>query len=218
MPAAISKMTPEKLIVANLDWMPPGWKTSKYKDTKTRSTQYTLNDKATELKLKACAILKDMHMFDIKLDRSHTVQFSTGCYLTTVVPLLELFKDAVGKGVSKIAVNDGIIDIEVTNIETKTDKNDTVVEHIVHLLAGGKNVTVTFYDTTCSLRIQGNHDEQVRYTTKVLVPHLEDQVSKNAKQSKTYNDRMIAYKVSQETSDAAATISLYFLVRASLYR
>ena len=100
MPAAISKMTPERLIVANLEWMPPGWKTSKYKDSKTRTTQYRLNDKATEKKLKACAILIDMHLYDMTLDRSHTIQFSTGCFLTTVVPLLELFKDVVGKGVS----------------------------------------------------------------------------------------------------------------------
>ena len=109
-------MTPERLIVANLDWMPPGWKASKYKDSKTRTTQYKLNDKATEKKLKSCAILKDMFTYDIKGDRSHTIQFSTGCYLTTVVPLLELFKDLVGKEVSRIALNDGIIDIEVTNI------------------------------------------------------------------------------------------------------
>ena len=84
--AAITTMTPERLIVANLDWMPPGWKASKYKDSKTRTTQYKLNDKATEKKLKSCAILKDMHTYDIKGDRSHTIQFSTGCYLTTVVP------------------------------------------------------------------------------------------------------------------------------------
>ena len=65
---------------------------------------------------------------------------------------------------------------------------------------------MTLYDTTCSIRIQGNHEEQVRYTTMVLIPYLEEQVSKNAKQSKTYNDRMIAYKVSQITPEAAATI------------
>ena len=206
--AAIATMTPDRMIVANLEWMPPGWNTSKYKDSRTRAMQYRLNDKATEKKLKSFAILKDMYVYDMKLDLSHTIQFSTGCYLTTVVPLLELYKDLVGKEVSRIALNDGIIDIEVTNIDKKIDKNDTVVEHIVRLIAGGKNVTVTFYDTTCSLRIQGNHDEQVRYTTKLLIPHLEDQVSKNAKQSKTYNDRMLAYKVSQEKSDAAASTQL----------
>ena len=197
MPAAITTMTPDRMIIANLDSMPPGWKASKFKDTKTRCTQYRLNDKATEKKLKSFAILKDLHVSDIKLDRSHTIQFSTGSYLTTVVPLLELYKQLLDQEVTTIALNDGIIDIEVKSVDKKCDKKGTVVEHLVRLLVGGEKVTVTLYDTTCSMRIQGDNDQQVRYTTLVLTPHLEAQVLMHAKQSKAYNDRMTAYNVAE---------------------
>ena len=197
MPAAITTMTPDRMIIANLDSMPPGWKASKFKDTKTRCTQYRLNDKATEKKLKSFAILKDLHVSDIKLDRSHTIQFSTGSYLTTVVPLLELYKQLLDQEVTTIALNDGTIDIEVKSVDKKCDKKGTVVEHLVRLLVGGEKVTVTLYDTTCSMRIQGDNDQQVRYTTLVLTPHLEAQVLMHAKQSKAYNDRMTAYNVAE---------------------
>ena len=186
MRASISLLTPEKMITANVDSIPPGWRASKYMDFKTRKGKYRLNDKATERKLKKAANFHDIKVDDMKGDSSHSIQFSTGSYLTTVVPLLETFKGLVGTDVVSEGKNGEEIKIDVDKVEDKTDLSNTMVEHIIRLRVGGDDVVVTMYDTTLRMRIQGT-GEQVKYTTQVLIPYLEDQVDKNTKASKEFN-------------------------------
>ena len=207
MRASISLLTPEKMITANVDSIPPGWNASKYVDFKTRKGKYKLNDKATEKKLKKAANFHDIKVDDMKTDSSHSIQFSTGSYLTTVVPLLDTFKGLVGTEVVSEGKDGEEIKINVDKVEDKTDVANTQVEHIIRLRVGGEDAVVTMYDTTLRMRIQGM-EEQVKYTTQVLIPYLEDQVSKNAKASKEFNEMMIAYNFASQTPQAAASSPL----------
>ena len=206
MRASISLLTPEKMITANVDSIPPGWRASKYMDFKTRKGKYRLNDKATERKLKKAANFHDIKIDDMKDDSSHSIQFSTGSYLTTVVPLLETFKGLVGTDVVSEGKNGEEIKIDVDKVEDKTDLSNTMVEHIIRLRVGGDDVVVTMYDTTLRMRIQGT-GEQVKYTTQVLIPYLEDQVDKNTKASKEFNEMMIAYNFASQTPQASRELA-----------
>ena len=206
MRASISLLTPEKMITANVDSIPPGWRASKYMDFKTRKGKYRLNDKATERKLKKAANFHDIKIDDMKDDSSHSIQFSTGSYLTTVVPLLETFKGLVGTDVVSEGKNGEEIKIDVDKVEDKTDLSNTMVEHIIRLRVGGDDVVVTMYDTTLRMRIQGT-GEQVKYTTQVLIPYLEDQVDKNTKASKEFNEMMIAYNFASQPPQASRELA-----------
>ena len=117
-------MTPEKMIVI-ADTVPSGWRASKYVDSKTRLGKYQLNHKATIKKLKKSASIDDMKVDFIKDDDSHSIQFSTGSYLTTVVPFLESLKVFLATDdLDTMYGKDGNgMEVKVVDIEEKTDSD-----------------------------------------------------------------------------------------------
>ena len=131
-------------------------------------------------------------------DASHTIQFSTGSYMTTVVPLLKLWQSLVGQEIDPADV--GGLEVLVESVLVGTDRKGTTTDTIVKVVVDGETTTITLYDTTLKMRIQGK-EKQVEYTTNVLIPFLEENVKMNKKKSKELNEMILASKPKTESDD-----------------
>ena len=58
-------------------------------------------------------------------DNSVNLQFSTGAHIKTVLPLVQFYKEGVGKGHIKKVDVDGL-DVSVTSVVTNTDANGKI--------------------------------------------------------------------------------------------
>ena len=115
-----------------------------------RTTNYFLNDKATIDKLIAAARNDDIEVEHN--DGSKNIFFSTGSYVTTVVPLVKAWIDLEGDTINEDHV-DGLR-IKVVKVETVKEKGTKIVGYLVKLNVEGKSVTIHLYDTTLSMLIQ----------------------------------------------------------------
>ena len=170
--------------------IPEGWKVRKYDDGKKKGKKnYTLNDASTEKKLKEAAVLKDLEVKPMKDDSSFTMQFSTGNYMTTMVPLLRLWQSLVGQEIDPNDVEE--MEVMVESVKVGTDKKGTTTDTIVKLVVDGETITITLYDTTLKVRVQGK-EKHIEYTNKVLIPFLEEKTKMNAKKSRELNEMILA--------------------------
>ena len=97
------------VICTNEENIPEGWNACKYDNGKKKGKKnYTLNDASTEKKLKEAAVLEDLEVLPMKEDSSFTIQFSTGNYMSTVVPLLGLWQSLVGQEIDLNDVAEGL--------------------------------------------------------------------------------------------------------------
>ena len=97
------------------------------KNKETR--EYILNDNATAKKLVKAAKAEDLKICQ-NFNDSFTLTFSTGSYVKTVLPLLKFWKN--NKKIRK--ADTAGLNVIIESVETKTDKAETPVEHIVRLL------------------------------------------------------------------------------------
>jgi hypothetical protein len=129
-------------------------------------SKYYLNYKATEDKLVKGANSKDF-ISVVNGDNSYTLTFSTGSYVIVVMPLLKFWKET-----TKISSDDTDgLETEVLSVETKVDKAGTIERHTVKLQVEDEVVTITLYDTTLKILVQGG-SQQVQFTTRALIPFL----------------------------------------------
>ena len=132
--------------------------------------RYFLNDEATFKKLKSAADKDNIKVTDNK--GSKTIEFSTGAYVSVVLPLIRMWEDIKGHSIRPEDV-DGM-DINVIEIETEKDLKGTIVQYLVELKEGIK-VKVTCYDTTLSMMIQSGKMLE-DYCSRVLLPYLHSEI------------------------------------------
>ena len=133
-------------------------------------SKYYLNDEATEKKLKKGAKVKDFTKVHNK-DDSFTLKFSTGAYITTVIPLIKFWMETK---VIDEADTDGL-EVEIVSVKSKMDKGGTIEGYTVRLQVEGEEVTITLWDTTLKILVQGGL-RQVQFTTRALIPYLENEI------------------------------------------
>ena len=135
------------------------------------SAKYFLNDDITMKKLKAAAERDNMVVND--KNGSKTIDFSTGAYVSVVLPLVKLWQELEGHSIDPEDV-DGM-DIAVVKYEIERDLNGTIVFYLIELKVQGVKVKVTCYDTTLSILVQSGKMLE-DYCTRVLLPYLRSEI------------------------------------------
>lgn len=148
-------------------------------------SKYYLNDVATAKKLKKGAIANDITKVCNK-DSSHTIKISTGSYISTVLPLLKFWMEM--REIDETDM-DGM-KVEVENVITKKDKGGTVEGYIVKLIVEGEEVTITLWDMALKMLVQGG-PQQIEFTTRALIPYLENEIDACQKDMKKRNDKVL---------------------------
>ena len=148
-------------------------------------SKYYLNDAATAKKLKAAAKLPDI-VITPKQD-SIQVKFNVGAYVEVVLRLLKYWESCQGEPQLPEDVDNLIV--RVLQVETVVDAKGTNERHIVRLSVEGENVTVTLWDTTCSMGVQAG-SQLVPYTSRVLFPYLKEQIRRRSREIREKNDQV----------------------------
>ena len=133
--------------------------------------RYFLNDETTIKKLKAAA-----DKIGMKVNHntgSKTIEFSTGAYVSVVLPLIKLWQDIKGHPIHPEEV-DGL-DITVLTIEIERDLGGTILNYKVELKVQGVKVKVTCYDTSLTLLVQSGKMLE-DYCSRVLLPYLSSEI------------------------------------------
>ena len=107
--------------------------------TKAGSSNYILNEKATLEKLQAAATKQAIEV--TRNIGSTVIHFSTGAYVSVVIPLVMTWQDIKGHHIDDKLV-DGM-DIIVDKIIIKKDKAGTIEHYRIKLAVDGQKVTVT---------------------------------------------------------------------------
>ena len=163
----------------NGDLLPPGWKVSQKVHNKvSKISSYYLNDMETLKKLKEYADRSIPMAVETKRDGSYSLLFSTGAYLEAVAPLISFWKEAEGADFIDKKDTDGL-EVKVNDVETETEKGGKSVKFIVRLNVHGENTTVTCYDTTVSMRVQGGPMME-KFSRRALIPYLEGEIKKKS--------------------------------------
>ena len=161
--------------------------------------KYFLNNEATAKKLKQAATNPDI-MVETK-GKSISIDFSTGSYVATVLPLVKAWQEIEGDTIDKDLV-DGM-SIKVKMVETKQDLGAQIVGYLVKLDVEGTEVTIHLYDTTLSLLVQASLSVLQPYCSRALVPYLEKQITLCIKKIKQINDKAKNIIVPRKPSKAA---------------
>ena len=163
--------------------LPPGWKVSQ--EIQKKVGGYYLNTVETLRKLKEHADRTAHLEQETKNDNSLSLRFSTGAYMETVVPLLKYWKKEEGAGLLEHEDTDAM-DVKVKTVETTVENGGKTVQTIVKLDVHGEKVTITCYDTTVSMRIQGLKWMNEFYK-RALLPYLEHEITKKTVKIKEVN-------------------------------
>ena len=155
--------------------LPPGWMVSQ--KIQKKGSGYYLNTLETLRKLKEHAQRPKPLEQETKRDDSMSLRFSTGAYMEAVVPLLKYWKDE--EGALLIPEDTDGIKVEVKTVETTVENGGKTVQTIVKLDVHGEKVTITCYDTTVSMRIQGQKWMEQFYK-RALLPYLQHEIRKHA--------------------------------------
>ena len=158
-------------------------------------SSYFLNDEATADKLKKAAT-----NFDLEVTHnsgSKTLNFSTGSYISTVLPLVKAWQDIEGGDIDLDQV-DGM-EVTVVKVKTVVDLGDTIEKYLVKLRVEGKLVTITMFDTTLSVLVQAGTMLEP-YCARVLIPYLEKEVKRNVEMIQEINEKVLAIVVPKGTT------------------
>ena len=97
--------------------------------------------------------------------------------MEAVVPLLKYWKDE--EGAVLIPEDTDGMNVKVKTVETTVENGGKTVQTIVKLDVHGEKVTITCYDTTVSMRIQGLKWMEQFYK-RALLPYLQHEIRKHA--------------------------------------
>ena len=158
-------------------------------------TKYFLNDEATALKLKKAATISDFQV--IPHSGSTKINFSTGSYITTALPLLKAWQDIEGAYIDQEQV-DGMV-IRVGKIQTCLDLGDKIVKHEVKLMVEGQQVTVTLFDTTLSIMVQAGSILD-SYCERALLPYLVKEIKRTSRRIEEINVQVLAIVIPKGTT------------------
>ena len=114
------------------------------------STNYLLNEKETLKKLQGAAVKPAIEM--TRNGGSTTIHFSTGAYVTVMVPLVNAWRNIEGDRINNNLVD--LMNITMDSVKIKRDNAGTVEHYLVKLTVDGKKVTVTCFDTTLTVLVQ----------------------------------------------------------------
>ena len=134
--------------------------------------KYFLNDETTIQKLKAAAEKSSMNV--THNSGSKTIEFSTGAYVSVVLPLIKMWQDIKGHPIHPEEV-DGM-DISVVTIEIERDLGGTILQYMVELKVQGRKVKVTCYDTSLTMLVQSGKMLE-DYCARVLLPYLSAEIN-----------------------------------------
>ena len=134
--------------------------------------KYFLNNETTAMKLKQAA--SNLNIEVVTKSKSISVNFSTGSYVATVLPLVKAWQEMEGDWIDVDQV-DGM-KIKVTNVEMKQDMGSRIVGYLVRMDVEGHEVTIHLYDTTLSILVQASLSVLQPYCSRALVPYLEKQI------------------------------------------
>ena len=124
------------------------------------------------MKLKQAASNPDIEV--VPKSRSISVNFSTGSYVATVLPLVKAWQDIEGEMIDEDQV-DGMM-IKVIKVEMKQDLGARIVGYLVKMDVEGHEATIHLYDTTLSILVQASLSILEPYCSRALVPYLEKQI------------------------------------------
>ena len=110
-------------------------------------SKYFLNDENTIKKLKKAAANK-LQMEVKHNSDSQTILFSTGSYVTVVLPLLKAWQEIQGRYIDEEQV--GGLAIMVDQVTPQVVLGDRIERYQVKMIVDGHSVTVTLFDTTLS--------------------------------------------------------------------
>ena len=158
-------------------------------------TSYYLNSKATADKLKQAAKNPDIAVVHNK--DSKNIQFSTGSYLASVVPLVRAWQRLVGDFIDEDEV-DGLR-IKVMEVETTCDQAGKIAAYLVRLAVEDNPVTIRCYDTKLPMLIQAKVMLE-DYCVRALIPYLEERCLENSSKIKEMNDKALTIGAANTTT------------------
>ena len=184
-------------IQTNGEMLPPDWKmTDDTSITCLKTVQdknYYLNDKKTAIKLTKAAKADDL-VVGVNKDKSYTLFLSTGAYVRTVIPLLNFYKKVLQSSTPVLRKNEVAgLTVEVKSVRPAYDKNRTPVQYTVKMVVDKEIVTVTFYETTLKILVQGG-PKSVKFAEDALIPYLEKEIAAEKKAIKDVNKAALKSK------------------------
>ena len=160
-----------------------------------RVSNYYLNSKATADKLKQAAKNPDITVVNNK--ESKNIQFSTGSYVASVVPLIRAWRTLVGDFIDEDKV-DGLR-INVIEVKTTCDQAGKIAAYLVRLAVEDNPVTIRCYDTKLPMLIQAKVMLE-DYCVRALIPYLEERCLENSSKIKEVNDKALTIGAANTTT------------------
>ena len=149
--------------------------------------KYHLNNESIITKLKEHAITIPMVLLDT-LNNTRSIQFSTGAYVSVISDLVQAWEDLVGQAIDEVHT-DGL-DVSVTSVTVGRELGDLITQHTTRLLVEGEVVTITTYNTTVKMVVQGGHMME-EYCNRALLPYITSMLEEAAVTITNHNNFFI---------------------------
>ena len=198
--------------------LPPGWKLNDDPSITCEKTvqnrNYYLNDNKTANKLTKAAKADDL-VVGINRDKSFTLFLNTGSYVRTAIPLLNFYKRVWQSSTKTIRKGEiAGMDVEVKMVRTDYDKNITPVQYTVKLVVDKEIVTVTFYETSMKILVQGGK-KSVKFAEDAIIPYLERDIKAEMRAIKDVNRAALKMKfacdVCEMTYETKSKLNKHFV-------
>ena len=180
----------------------------------SQNKKYFLNDKKTANKLTKAAKADDLAV-GVNRDKSFTLFLNTGSYVRTAIPLLKFYKKVWQSSTPTIRKSEVAgLNVKVKSVRTDYDKNRTPVQYTVKLIVDEEKVTMTFYETSMKILVQGG-EKSVKFAEDALIPYLEREIKAERKAIKGLNTVALKMKFScddcETTFDTNAKLKKHFV-------
>ena len=198
--------------------LPPGWKLNDDPSITCEKTvqnrNYYLNDNKTANKLTKATKADDV-VVGINRDKSFTLFLNTGSYVRTAIPLLNFYKRVWQSSTQTIRKGEVAgMDVEVKMVRTDYDKNRTPVQYTVKLVVDKEIVTVTFYETSMKILVQGGK-KSVKFAEDAIIPYLEREIKAEMRAIKDVNRAALKMKfacdVCEMTYETKSKLNKHFV-------
>ena len=140
-------------------------------------------------------------------DGSLSIFFSTGAYFAICPGLVEEWRGMVGSETSSFRLDGSEVKLSVIHVDKDEDQSGSIERYRVKLEMNGISVSLTFFNTTLKVFVQGNPEIVRDFVESIFMPWLR---RKTVQLRKTIADINARMKVSREKKRSAVSVRTRF--------
>ena len=193
------------MIQPESEYLPLGWNMKKQvnetidwvKDSQMTLPYYLNQDHiAKTMKKLACPGVDPFKTNNFSSNKSSiTLQFNTGAYFAICPILVQQWIEMLvnGKKVDPCRLAGSQVEVSVTSVLPRNDKDGSIQEYVAKLLVDGQEITVTFYNTTLKIHLQGRSEILNSFSREIFLPFLERRVKEERRVIDDINMKMFTF-------------------------